>query len=228
MNRENELSIEEAKKANEFYDILREPDLNNLGRVLNSVDVVANSYFLDRMQDKCIGGFYDEDDVGRPFFGVYLIGGCLTKEGERPDIDLLVATNMRMTNSFDLTGYLQTHYDDEVRIDLDESDPIWVSLNKEFNLNFEIKKEGKLPDDYNLGETKGKVLIRLIPDEGKRIDIVYVRSWSGQNFEERKYQFISEQKFIERDVDEIGKPLERLALYRASSDFEIPQSRLRW
>jgi len=72
-----------------------------------------------------------------------------------------------------------------------------------------IEQVGKLPDDYNIGVTKGKVLFELYPENGgKKIDLSYVRNldeWSG---------FHSEEKFIARDVDEKGKPLERLILRR--------------
>ena len=50
--------------------------------------------------------------VGKPFFAAYAIGGYVTKEGERPDIDLMVVTN----TGFPVSLNDFERYDSRVRI----------------------------------------------------------------------------------------------------------------
>ena len=85
---------------------------------------------------------------------------------------------------------------------------MWKALVNEFSENCTIKRHGELPNNYNLGVTKGKVLITLTPTEGKKSDVNYVRSWEREGFE-----FINEEEFYKLDVGKNGEPLTRLPLY---------------
>lgn len=229
---ESELTQDEGDKAEEFCSRLKEPDLGHVKRIIKSVDGIARSYFSSGEQHSNCLVFCDGviikrnvqieklgsmevhtgspeikgiDQIGTPFFAVYLVGGYLNKVGERQDIDLLVATNMRWTKGFMDWGRNPEDYD-----------PMWAALFKEFGDGFSITREGELPDDYNIGSTQGKVLIRIHPKQGKRIDLCYVRSWDKIG-----YKFISEEQFIKKDVGTDGYPLSRLPLYRATSGLEI-------
>src|SRR3989344_4267514 len=205
----SELTSEEIGKAEEFYQKLKRPDLEHVKRVVNSVDAVANKYFSSGEQNSNYWAFCDDRKVGTPFFTVYLVGGYLNKEGERPDIDLLVATNMRWTD-----GFLNS---DEWSRRTDDLDPIVVALVSEFGEGYSIQREGDLPDDYNIGATKGKVLITISPSDGKKMDVSYVRSW-----QERGFQFINEEQFFQLDVGKTREHLLRLPLYRTKSDVKVP------
>src|SRR3990167_7160520 len=73
-----------------------------------------------------------------------------------------------------------------------------------------IEVLSKLPDSYNLGETKGKGLVRLTPkyaDSQRPIDIVYIREVDLGNS--------SLEDFEEKDVDEGGEPLPKVLLASA-------------
>ena len=209
------LTPEELASAEKWYGRLNEPDASQVRRVVQSVDTVANSYFSSRDMQRnyhsfCEGNIFSGiKKIGTPFFAVYIIGGYLNKEGERPDIDLLVATNMRWSK-----GFFQPKQYNGPGI---EYDPLWSELNQKFQEGFSLELEGELPTDYNLGNTYGKALIRIHPSQGKKIDLCYVRSW-----DEEKYRFISEEQFIEKDVGKAGEQLSRLPLYRASSSVEVP------
>ncbi len=187
------LTKDELLKARGFFKRLKNPDSAHVKKVIASVDAVAESYFASDHPKRNLSAFCDEDKVGYPFFSVYLIGGYLNKQGERPDIDLLVSTNMRWIYGFS-DGF--EVYDE----------PIWKSLRSAFPSS-RLRKNGMLPDDYTVGLTKGKILITITPRAGKKIDICYVRSWN-----EKGYKFIDVDQFAQLDVGEDGKPLPRLPL----------------
>jgi len=206
------LTHEERGKARDFSQRLKETDLAHVRRVVHSVDALAHDYFSSGQQNENYWAFCDLTRVGTPFFAVYLIGGYTTKAGDRPDIDLLVAANMRWT-----TGFLN---DDEFAREPEDWDPMWRTLTTEFGDGYAVQRAAELPNDYNLGVTQGKVLITLTPPEGKKLDINYVRSWSHKGF-----SFIDEQQFSQLDVGKAGEPLSRLPLYRATSTVIVPQLR---
>ena len=210
---ESELTQEELSKVEEFYRRLKQPDLDHVKKVVNSVDAVANNYFSSGEQNSNYWAFCNDGKVGTPFFAAYMVGGYLNKEGKRPDIDLLVATNMRWTN-----GFLNS---DEWSRRPDDWDPMWAQLVAKFGEGYSIQREGDLPTDYNIGATKGKILITITPTEGKKLDVSYVRSWQEEGF-----LFIDEEQFHKLDVGKKGEPLSRLPLYRATSGVRIPQ--MRW
>ncbi len=198
----NKLTHDELARTEEFYRRLKAPDLSNIETIIKLVDSIANTYFSSTDPDRNYNYFCEDERIGNPFFGIYLIGGYLNKEGERPDIDLLIATNMRWRE-----GFIEDYEGSE--------EPIWKELKKVFT---NIKKSNELPNDYNIGATKGKVLITINPYEGKKIDINYVRSW-----EEEGFKFIDEEQFYKLDVRENGEALPRLELYRNTTQITLPE-----
>lgn len=163
---QNQLTPEERRTALGFLHGLPDQDATNVNAVMRCVDGVANSYT-------------SRDG----FFSVYLIGGNVTKTGERPDIDLLTATNA-LPNSHSFT-----------------SDAIYGALDQCFSRK-RILAKGRFPDQYNLGRTKGKILLRITPAFGRQIDFVYVRSmrdfFDEDCNERRRYEFSSEEEFCKR------------------------------
>ena len=169
--------------------------------------------------------------VGKPFFAAYAIGGYVTKEGERPDIDLMVVTN----TGFPVSLNDFERYDSRVRI-----------LDLNLALSFEgsdIEGLDDLPDNYNIGHTKGKGIIRIKPNDGsKPMDIVFVTSMtmspgSPANptminpFTNEMYDheiFSTREEFETRlDVDKDGQPLPRTLLYCATQKTTRPHFRMR-
>ncbi|OGK18773.1 hypothetical protein A3G67_00115 [Candidatus Roizmanbacteria bacterium RIFCSPLOWO2_12_FULL_40_12] len=137
------------------------------------------------------------------YFGLYGIGGNLTKEGQRPDIDLLIVSNAWWWTGFDFNwkteGELPHRYDRTL-----------MTIARKIEGTHTIEVLSKLPDSYNLGETKGKGLVRLTPkyaDSQRPIDIVYIREVDLGNS--------SLEDFEEKDVDEGGEPLPKVLLASA-------------
>jgi hypothetical protein len=201
------LTPEEQQAAQRFYQKLTPTDLNHVHRVIDLVDIIANDYLSSYQSIN--NGFafrdFDSKEMGAPFFGVYLIGGYANKEGDRKDIDLLVATNAWWDEGF-IEG---------------EEDHIWTAIKQSFSDDATIVKNIDLPIGYDVGAENNKVLINITPYVGKSLDLCYVRSWWGAD---PIYKFISEQKFIERDVDKDGKPLTRIPLYRVADEIDLSKS----
>ena len=86
---ESELTQEELSKVEEFYRRLKQPDLDHVKKVVNSVDAVANNYFSSGEQNSNYWAFCNDGKVGTPFFAAYMVGGYLNKEGKRPVITIL-------------------------------------------------------------------------------------------------------------------------------------------
>ncbi|MFT4302979.1 MAG: hypothetical protein ACMXYG_00290 [Candidatus Woesearchaeota archaeon] len=210
----NQLTEQEIREAQKVFHKLEKPDLNNVKKVIESVDDVANMYYEEGDIDYNYIAFCKDGRVGYPFFAVYLIGGYLNKEGERKDIDLIIATNMRWTN-----GFTRPEFDDPISKKYLE--PIWAKLTTTFSSGYSINKHNELPTDYNLGVTQGKVLITIKPENGKPLDINYVKSWNRKDF-----KFIDEEQFHKLDVTKSGEPIPKLALYRSKTTVNVPK--LRW
>ena len=225
---ENTLSSEESSSRDVFFSRLDDEGKCHVQLVVRAIAQHARSYFSSEQPDICWSHFKG----GEVFFALYGIGGNLTKEGDRPDIDLLLATNMRYNESPPVG---------------DEHDParnhdILTKLIADYtskNLRMDIR--GNLPDNYNLGSTNGKCLFELHPREtGKKIDLVYVRSMrnhgtSGDSMEDvgeetrLKHFFQSEEEFCYcHDVDGQQQPLPRAVLWRSkTTDFAKPERLLR-
>ncbi|HIH51592.1 MAG TPA: hypothetical protein HA250_04540 [Nanoarchaeota archaeon] len=210
---ESMLTPEETLGAEKFFQRLGEADLRNVQKVLSAVDRTVKEYFganeLNYSTIPYLISYYGT--LGTPFFAAYLIGGWLNKEAERPDIDLMIATNARYTHGFSnpLWGRNPENWE-----------PMLRELNKEFEYGEELTMGGELPNDYNIGATKGKVMFNVHPGEGRDLDLVYVRSFRDYSAGRMdSCFFLSEEEFItRRDVDGDGKPLARLPLYRNSQN----------
>jgi len=198
---ESELNKVELENTLKFYSRLSQNDLRNVEKIITLVDNVANRYFSNDQHKSNYFAFENDEIIGNPFFAVYLIGGYLNKDGERKDIDLLIATNMRWTE-----GFIEDHKDEEV------DEPIWRGIKDQFSKGYKIKKAELLPTDYSIGAVERKVLINIIPKNGKPLDINYVRSWP----DELRYKFVNEEQFITLDIGINREQLTKSALYRSS------------
>lgn len=141
------------------------------------------------------------------FFGVYGIGGNVTRQGERPDIDLLVATNAHW-----IGGYNNP--------DRKYSDPInqtgdWIAgtLQNVFEKEgYKVELKKKIPSKYDGVGASHKGMIRLTPLEKgfrKPIDVVIAK------INHYEYPDIKSLADFERvfDIDEGRKPLPRVLLF---------------
>ena len=229
-----ELSLEERSSRNKFLDRINPTAKTSVESIIQVVDAIANDYFQDidsdtELQTQSEGGYKGEPDqnywafrrlnfdggkdlIGCAFFSVYVIGGQISKKGERPDIDLMVVTNMWWSE-----GYTA-----------DENEWFYKGLHKTLENNYQISCKDDLPNHYNEGLNKNKALIRLTPkgDGFTPIDIVYIRSLPEGNEEDK---FISPEEFEQKDVDKNDNPLPRLLLYRASTtDITPPDLCMKW
>ena len=91
-----ELSLEETAEAERFFQRIGETDAANVRRLVGLVDSQANDYFSSRELEKMSYLFAGTE----AFFVVYGIGGNVTKNGERPDVDVMIVTNMRYNDGF--------------------------------------------------------------------------------------------------------------------------------
>ncbi len=226
-----ELSLEERTAQDSFYQRIGKQDTANVKRVITLVDDQAEEYFLSPDLEHVHYLFQS----GEAFFAVYGIGGNLTKQGQRPDIDIMIVTNMRYQNGF-LEDYNDRFDDPDYEHNIE---PVWRNMNQQLKEQMTITKENELPNNYNLGLTKGKCLISLTPKNGARkIDAVYVRSMHhhadlpsageepGPQIDDTNMHFKSEADFISKDLDTNNQPLPRVILYRASTtDIQKPTYR---
>lgn len=81
-----DLTLEERAGAQLFFERMGEIDAANVKRLVNLVDSHADDYFSSRELEKV----YTYFNGGEAFFAVYGIGGNVTKEGIRPDIDVMI------------------------------------------------------------------------------------------------------------------------------------------
>lgn len=237
---QKELDLDEMATSKTFFDRLSEADSSQVSRVIRVVNDLADSYFLDypvepdlrkaSLSDSIYRGepdrnyfvfrrdadeVGDEKIVGYPFFAVYSIGSQLTSDTPR-DVDLMVVTNMWWSG-----GYIPHQ--------AEKQEWFCRGLRQEFS-DTHISIHGELPDGYNLGVTEGKCLITLTPGNGKSMDVAYVRGIRSRGSmdpeirspEEMEFMFISEEDFLERDVNLQGQALSRTLLYRAKSNDITP------
>lgn len=200
------LTAEELVQAKEFFKRLSPQDRASVSSVIAAVYYVSEFYFSQNEHHKNADMFVDEKrgGFGTPFFGVYLMAGYLTKQGERKDIDLLVANNSWWTEAFmAIDGKHCGEY----------QDPSIYEIAKQLGPGFKF-----VLSEPGAGYTIGcdhKCCIKLTPTDKncKPIDLNYVR---GPYKRGEETQFTSEEDFYSKDVDEQGKQLPRLALYRNS------------
>lgn len=224
------LDEQEVLDKETFLQARSEIDKSLIERVLTAVGTLSTEYFESGEHHSNWYAFMEDGKRGYAFFAVYSIGGMINKEGERPDIDLLVATNMRWSsgpNSMRLSreyllGKLVEEFGEEYSISINGM-PL-----KDYDDTDDFDEIPDLPDNYNVGETKGKVVLTLTPLEGgKSIDISYVRSFRNHGGEE-SHSFVTEEEFIAKDIDPTnGEQLSRLILYRAKVT-DIREPTFRW
>lgn len=197
MSIENRLTDEQIAQAAAFLDKLKPADRENVERVTELLSKFAESY--DRMYPIEFG---DQNAI----FGAYGIGGWVNKQGERPDLDLLVVTGVK----WDQAGYI--HIESEGPRDFwgdAKGDQLVVALASHFTNNgFGVDLPKDIPNEYSEG-AEPRVLIRLTPQEGSEaspIDMVYV---AGGYSDPRMNSF---KEFYEFDVNDNGSPMGRVAL----------------
>lgn len=207
------LSLEERVAADNFFERIGDKESLVVSKLIKIVNSQARSYFFSREIER-IAPYFSGCEI---FFTVYGIGGNITKNGERPDIDIMIATNMRYKKGFMDSFEINNDSLYEYRIE-----PLCRKIYGAFKSMMHITKKGELPDNYNLGVTQGKCLITLIPKTaGRKIDVVYVKSMlaSGSGCRNRNdYFFVSEDDFISKDIDSEGNPLPKVLLYRAKAN----------
>jgi len=196
-----ETLVVKSPETEKFFSRLSEQEREAVNRVITATDTVRAKYeeFLEDSHSAVTSFLYA--GIKNAFFSVYAIGGQVTKEGTRPDIDLMVVTNM--------------YFADDVPWGIDDEDEIFYSrlIKGLGELGFKVKAKGDLPDRYNLSENHGKVVFDVTPSQpGYRLmNVLYVRG-----FDSKKHQLADESVFLAKDVDESGKPLPKVLLYNKS------------
>lgn len=215
------LTDEERREADKFFARLSPADSANIGGILTVIGDVAKQYLtsddVDKIEVLCGEGGTVRLPV--PFFTTFVIGGQITKEGDRPDVDLLLATNMRYWSEGELHQYApdrDTVVKDPTQIRERLLAPLLASVRGKFTPTV----KGPVPYSYQLGRIKDKFMVRFNPTElnsGKPIDFVYVNTGHTT--------FVDEAEFLKLDVDEEGRPLSRLPIQRLRLDDYVPFSR---
>ncbi len=194
----------EVKTAGDFFRRLKEPDAITIRSIVETIHNLAQQYGTDNELLPGIGSY--------GFFGVYGIAGVITKQGERPDVDILIATNARWSHSYWSPNR-----------SLVDANPIiqggdWIAgtlLDKFENEGYEVELIGEIPSEYDKVGASPKVIIRLTPRDAqaqnrKRVDVVYVKT----DFV-RGINCLAD--FEAMDVDEDGKTLPRVDLFKAEN-----------
>jgi len=214
------LSLEERIVADNFFERIGTTDSVVVKKLIKVVNSQARCYLFSREIEK-IAPHFSGSEV---FFAVYGIGGNLTKTGERPDIDIMIATNMRYKKGFMDSFETENDFLYEYRME-----PIWRRINHAFGSKMYIDLKGELPDNYNLGVTQGKCIITLTPrTAGRKIDLIYVKSMIAKGAEFGLHQdkfFVSEEDFRSKDVDVEGNPLPKVLLYRSNTNISNKSGR---
>jgi len=214
------LSLEERIVADNFFERIGTTDSVVVKKLIKVVNSQARCYLFSREIEK-IAPYFSGSEL---FFVVYGIGGNLTKPGERPDIDIMIATNMRYKKGFMDSFETENDFLYEYRME-----PIWRRINHAFGSKMYIDLKGELPDNYNLGVTQGKCIITLTPrTAGRKIDLIYVKSMIAKGAEFGLHQdkfFVSEEDFRSKDVDVEGNPLPKVLLYRSNTNISNKSGR---
>jgi len=201
---DNQLTAKEAKAAKETLADFPVVDKRNIGIVLTAVDSLVED-FATKLH-------YQDSYVQETFTNAYLVGsGTRTPEGK--DVDLLVATNIWYTT------------------DMPHFSIIAEDIRELTHGKFNFKIVSDLPNNYNVGRTEGKGIIKLAPVKNslggsaqteRPIDIILVRSAKddttiGGSQEREKYVLKNESEFLKRDVNANGQPLPKTILYRRTT-----------
>ena len=183
-----ELPQSERVLADQFMERLPEKDRVNVSCLLDSVNRTAVKYLSSQEVDRItiLRDAQRKLRIPVPFFTAYIVGGMITKEGERPDIDIMLATNMRYLSvrEFDLwcprpnsapvlsDGIRDNQTVDPALIEERLLSPLIASVRSKFKPTL----YGTLPCSYLTGDIKGKLLVRFTPlqaQAGRQIDFIY-------------------------------------------------------
>jgi hypothetical protein len=153
------LSTEETAQAVSFLSRLSIEEQTRVDEIIKVVNEVAIGYFNSSEPRENDYAFFrrerdgDERHVvnGYPFFAVYGTGGILTKGGQRPDIDLLVATNYRNRE-----GYMEPFSPKEETSWHRDGERFYLALHDALSSENIVEIVSPLPENYKLTETKGK------------------------------------------------------------------------
>ncbi len=188
-----------VQTSKEFFQRLNPEDAKTIRSIIETIRQMAEKYDHD---NEFVPGVYGASG----FFGVYAIGGLVTKEGERPDVDLLIVTNARWDKSYR-----------PKRRDIFAGEPItlsgdWVAgslLDAFEEKGYSVELLDKIPNEYEDVGAKPKTMLRLTPkpELGKRkpIDIIYVKTTFIRDI-------ANLSDFEGTDMNEDGKPLARITL----------------
>lgn len=221
-------------------------------------DIPSPEDFLARLnpQDKAtvnkivdiVKGLVNIYDGTHPaFFAVYGIGGNVTKQGERPDVDLLIVTSAYWDGGYPGEPGEKPYWLEEEDFDYSTEEgrsqarkihklkEDWVcgSIKDQLKNLYSAEVLDELPDNYNMGAgTKGLLRLNPIrnvtpeitaeqPDVRKPIDIVYVRASRYISPEESRTDSYENRtlEYFETttDIDLDGRPLPKIPLCRTDN-----------
>jgi hypothetical protein len=199
-NKGNKGAISEVRTAQDFLNRLSPVDAITVNAIVGLIkDLSARAYSIEHPS----------------FFAVYGIGGIANKPGEREDVDLLITTNAHWKYGY----YSEKNHRKLTDPIVQSADPIAGLIRDAFeDEGYKVKLKGKIPSNYDQVGVKPKAMLRLTPDNDgsnrKPIDIVYVRTTYLENVE-------TLADFEKIDVDENGKPLKRIVLFKSEAH-EMP------
>ncbi len=182
----------------EFFQRLKPQDAQAVHSIVETIRQLAENYGDD---NNYIPGGYGSAG----FFGVYAIGGYVSKAGERPDIDLLVVTNAHWKQSYNSPT---RKYDPDDPI-LYSGDHVAGSLQEAFEQKgYRVVLLEHIPSDYDEVGVNPKSMLRLTPAPqlgAKPIDVAYVKTTYEKGVDDLF-------DFEEEDTDGDGNPLPRIPL----------------
>jgi len=191
----------EERKVKEFFLRLKPADAITVKAVVNTVKSLADDYAGERS----MMGQYSN-----AFFGVYAIAGNITKFGDRPDIDLLIATNGWWSNGYQ-SADSEISYEDSFAL---SGDCVAGTLRDIFSKEgYKVKVKKEIPSEYKSTGAKQKGMLQFVPEnEGRKpIDIVIVNKVSLKDSGIRTLSEFEQQI----DVDSNGNSLPKVLLFEA-------------
>lgn len=180
----------------DYYRNLSLADASNVQVVVNIINGLASDYEKQ---------LFCSDAV----FGVYGIGGYVNKEGQRPDVDLLIFDSAEWPHGY----YSPLDLEGESFDMAAQGNHVIGSVADYFGNNgFGVTIPKEIPDEYRRFGADPKVMVKFTPNTlgmGSPIDVVHVKGAYGdppiRTFED----------FYSYDIDDIGSPLGRVSLLEA-------------
>ncbi|MCX6742322.1 MAG: hypothetical protein NTX24_04100 [Candidatus Pacearchaeota archaeon] len=193
-----ETLVVKSPETDKFFSRLSEQEREAVKRIIKTTDDICTKYRGSLEDAGSAVNAFIQAGMKNAFFSVYAIGGQVTKEGARPDIDLMIVTNM--------------FFYEGVPWGIDDEDELTYSglIRGLGEFGFKVKARGDLPDRYNLSKNQGKVVFDLTPQQPRYrpMNVLYIRG-----FDSEKYRLEDESVFLAKDIDESGKPLPKVLLY---------------